>query len=82
MITPEQIRAARAILKWTAKELSEKAGLSLPTVQRMERDHGTDSSLGKNIMAVQQVLENAGIEFIPENGGGVGVRMKKGSSKD
>lgn len=79
MITPEQIRAARAILKWTAKELSEKAGLSLPTVQRMERDHGTDNSLGKNVMSIQRALEDAGIQFIPENGGGAGVRIKKNS---
>ena len=77
MITAEQIRGARGILKWSARELAEKTALSLPTIQRMERDGGIDSTLSRNVMAVQKALENGGIEFIPENGGGVGVRLRK-----
>jgi transcriptional regulator with XRE-family HTH domain len=76
-MTPEQIRAARAILKWSARELAEKVGLALTTIQRMENDGGVEGTLTRNINAVQKALEEAGIEFIPENGGGVGVRLKK-----
>lgn len=77
MIAPEQIRAARGMLKWSARKLAEETGISLPTVQRMERDGGLDNTLNKNVVAVQKALEKAGIEFLPENGGGVGVRLRK-----
>ena len=77
MITAEQIRGARGILKWSARELAEKTGLSLPTIQRMERDGGIYGTLSRNVTAVQKALEEGGIEFIPENGGGVGVRLRK-----
>lgn len=77
MITAEQIRGARGILKWSARQLAEKTGLSLPTIQRMERDGGIDGTLSRNVNAVQKALEDGGIEFIPENGGGAGVRLRK-----
>ncbi len=78
LITPEQIRAARALLKWRASDLAEHAGLSLASIQRMEQDHGTDRAAAKNVEAVRKALDDAGIEFIPENGisAGVGVRLK------
>jgi transcriptional regulator with XRE-family HTH domain len=65
MISPEQIRAARAMLKWPAKELAEKAVLSVPTVQRIES--GADA-MGTTIQAIEKALEAAGIEFLPDNG--------------
>jgi len=78
MINQEQIRAARAMLKWTSKDLAEKANLSLPTIQRMEGKKGTGSSLGKNLIAVQKALEKAGIIFIAaDDNNGAGVRFKK-----
>ena len=76
MITSEQIKAARAILRWKAKDLSEKSGVSLATIQRMEQLDGAENTLMKNVIAVQKTLENAGVEFIPSNGGGVGVRLR------
>lgn len=76
LITPEQIRAARAMLKWRAADLAEKAGLSLASIQRMERDEGVAHASAKNVEAVRKTLDEAGIEFIPENGGGLGVRFK------
>ena len=75
-MTPEQIRAGRAILKWSAKKLAEETALSLPTIQRMEKSGGVKNALNRNVIAVQKTLENAGIEFIPSNGGGVGVRLR------
>jgi hypothetical protein len=43
----------------------------------MERDGGIDGTLSRNVTAVQKALEEGGIEFIPENGGGVGVKLRK-----
>jgi transcriptional regulator with XRE-family HTH domain len=77
MIISEQIRAARAMLKLTAKELADKAGLSLPTVQRMESDGGIESAKGKSLLAIQHALEDAGIVFIQaDERFGAGVRLK------
>lgn len=76
MIKGSQIRAARGLLDWTQKELSEESGLSLTTIKRMET-LGTGRSSGDNLAAVQKALESAGVQFIAENGGGAGVRMAK-----
>ena len=77
MITSEQIRGARAMLRWSAKQLAEQAGLSWPTVQRMESTQGVPSGLSKNLELVQRALEGAGIIFIDEDDAGPGVRLKK-----
>jgi len=76
MITGDQIRAARGLLRWSAKDLAVSAGISLPTVQRMEAVSGLPSSLGATLISVKAALEAAGVEFIPENGGGAGVRFR------
>ena len=77
MITAEQIRGARAMLRWSAKQLAEQAGLSWPTVQRMESTQGVPSGLSRNLELVQRALEGAGIIFIDEDDEGPGVRLKK-----
>ncbi len=77
MITAEQIRGARAMLRWSAKQLAEQAGLSWPTIQRMESTQGVPSGLSKNLELVQRALEGAGIIFIDEDDEGPGVRLKK-----
>jgi hypothetical protein len=46
----------------------------------MEQDHGTDRAAAKNVEAVRKALDDAGVEFIPEDGAGVGVRLKNGSA--
>ena len=76
MLHAQQIRAARAMLRWTAKELAEKAGVSLITIQRMESAEGVPGGLAKNLAAVQRALEEAGIVFLAADGsGGPGVRL-------
>lgn len=77
MITGDQIRAARGLLRWSAKDLAEASGVSLPTIQRMEAVSGLPSSLGATLISVKEALERAGVQFIPENGGGVGVRFRE-----
>jgi transcriptional regulator with XRE-family HTH domain len=75
VVTVEQLRAARGLLGWSQSELAARAGLSLPTVKRLEAGFGprvSNEARGK----MQQAIEAAGIEFIDENGGGSGVRFK------
>lgn len=68
-----QCQAARALLGWTCEDLAEAAGIGVATVWRFEAgDNVRDSSID----AIQKALEDAGIQFIPENGGGPGVRLK------
>lgn len=77
MIISVQIKAARALLRWSLSVLAEKSGVSVPTIQRMEASEGVPRSISSTLDAVQKTLEEAGIEFIPENDGGVGVRYKE-----
>ena len=72
-----QIRAARALLRWSAAELAGEAALGLATVKRAELADGETSMTMANDLAVRRALEAAGVEFIDENGGGPGVRLKK-----
>jgi transcriptional regulator with XRE-family HTH domain len=75
-MTPEQSRAGRGLVGWSQTELAEAAGLSLPTVKRFETGTGAKVSADA-VAALQKALEVAGVAFIPENGGGAGVRLKK-----
>jgi len=80
MLTIEQLRAARGLLGWSQSELAERAGLSLPTVKRVEGDAGPRVSEVARA-TLRRALESAGVEFIDENGGGPGVRLRKRTSK-
>ena len=82
MITGAQIRMARGYLRWSAKELADKAGVAESTIKRMEQDEGFPVARGSNIEAVYKTLMNAGILLVPENGGGVGVRIRKAAGGD
>jgi transcriptional regulator with XRE-family HTH domain len=75
-ISIEQFRAARGLLGWSQSELASRAGLSLPTVKRVEAGLGprvSDDARAK----LQAALEAGGIQFIGEDGGGAGVRFRK-----
>jgi transcriptional regulator with XRE-family HTH domain len=76
MITIEQIRAARGLLGWSQSELAKRAGLSLPTVKRVEVGMGPRVS-DEARARIQQALEMGGVRFITENGGGPGVRFRQ-----
>ncbi len=75
MVTSAQIRAARALLNWTVRDLAERSGVHRNTVTRSENDA---TGPGHATAALRVCLEAAGVEFIPENGGGAGVRLRKG----
>jgi transcriptional regulator with XRE-family HTH domain len=76
LLTGGQIRAARAFVGWSARDLAERAGLGLSTVQRAEASDGEPSITKANLAAIRTSLETAGVEFIAENGGGPGVRLR------
>ena len=73
-LTPAQSRAARGLVDWSQSKLAAEANLSESTVRDFEKGRRVPSI--NNLSAVQRALEVAGVEFIPENGGGAGVRMK------
>lgn len=79
MITPEQMKAARALLGWNQRRLAGAAGVSLPTIQRMEGSSGTVRANVDTLMKVVEALQQAGVELIApgaaSEGGGRGVRF-------
>ena len=77
MLTGEQIRAARALLHWEQKDLAAESKVSLPTVQRLDAQHGPVSANAVTIDALERALTAAGAVFIDKNGGGPGVRLKE-----
>ena len=80
-LTGFQIRAARALVKWSAGDLAQHSSVSLRTIRRAELiDHHT-SMTTPNDLAIRQAFELAGVEFIDENGGGPGVRLRKRQQK-
>ncbi len=74
-MTPAQCRAARALLNWNQDDLAVRANVSAVTVRNFENDRSTPQRATLEVMS--RALETAGIEFIPENGLGVGVRLRK-----
>jgi DNA-binding XRE family transcriptional regulator len=75
MITPEQIRGARAMLNMKQADLAKAADISAAALHSIER--GAATPRAATSASIQRALEKAGVEFIPENGGGAGVRFRK-----
>ena len=73
MISSAQIRAGRGLLKWTQAMLAAKAGVSVVTMNMIESD--LVSPRDRTLAAIRDVLEKAGVEFIGDNGKGIGVRF-------
>jgi transcriptional regulator with XRE-family HTH domain len=77
----ELIRAARALLRWEQRDLAKASSVSLPTIKRLESKPGVMVAHMSTAAALQKALEAAGVEFIGENGGGPGVRLRKTTTK-
>jgi len=79
LITSDQIRAARALLRWSGKDLAEKTGLGFSTLMRLEVLEGVPTAQAKTLETIQKAFEKAGIEFLgsPEEGAGVRWKTKK-----
>ncbi len=75
MLKPGQSRAARGLMDWSQQALADAAGVGISTVRDFEK--GRRIPHPANLSAIRAALESAGIEFIEENGGGPGVRLRK-----
>jgi transcriptional regulator with XRE-family HTH domain len=75
MVTAAQCRAARGLLDWNQQDLADRAGLGIVTVRQLEA--GASEPRRATLEVVKRAFESAGIEFIDENGGGAGVRLRK-----
>jgi transcriptional regulator with XRE-family HTH domain len=77
-IIPIQCKLGRAALDWGVRDLAERAKVSPNTVARFERG---ETMLAETVNKLRDAMEAAGVEFIPENGGGAGVRLAKRRAK-
>jgi transcriptional regulator with XRE-family HTH domain len=77
IISGSQIRAARALLGWSQRELSRKSRVAFGTVQRMERFDGPIGARTETLAKVVAVLEKAGIEFLNSESPGLRLRKKR-----
>jgi predicted transcriptional regulator len=81
ILSSELLRAARALLRWEQRDLAAASSVSLPTIKRLESKPGIMAAHLSTVAALRKALETAGIEFIEENGGGPGVRLRKRQQK-
>jgi transcriptional regulator with XRE-family HTH domain len=75
VITSSQIRAGRALLRWSAIELARASGVSIATIKRVELEQGVPSISVPLLSAIRSALEGAGVEFVGEPKRGPGVRL-------
>jgi hypothetical protein len=76
-LTSAQIRAARALVRWRAQDLAQASSVGVATIRRAELADVATSMTAANDLAVRHAFEAAGVEFINEDGGGAGVRLRK-----
>ena len=70
----DQLRMARAALRWSVRDLADKSGITANTISRIENGSDTRTS---TVETLKRALEEGGVAFIPENGGGAGVRLAR-----
>lgn len=76
IITASQVRAAKALLRWSGEDLALKSGISLSTIRRVESSEGVPEGQNlKTILAIRDALESAGVEFIGSPDDRPGVRL-------
>ena len=84
MISSTQIRAARAMLRWSGQDLADRSGISLKTLRRYEADYGVPNGNARVLLNLQQLFEQAGIEFTgdPLINPGVTLKLSNGAQPD
>jgi transcriptional regulator with XRE-family HTH domain len=80
-VSIRQIKAARALLAWSQEELAAAADVSVPTIKRLEASDGPLGGRSETGEKIRKALQVAGVEFISDNGGGPGVRLRKASKE-
>ncbi|MER8491159.1 transcriptional regulator [Mesorhizobium australicum] len=76
-LTSEQVRAARALIRWEQRDLAAASTVSLPSIKRLETQTGPLAAQERTVAAIRAALESAGVIFVDENGEGPGVRLRK-----
>jgi predicted transcriptional regulator len=77
LLSSELIRAARALLRWEQRDLAAASSVSLATIKRLESQPGIMAAHASTVASLKRAVEEAGVQFIEENGGGPGVRLRK-----
>jgi predicted transcriptional regulator len=80
-VSIRQIKAARSLLAWSQDQLAAAADVSIPTIKRLEARDGPLGGRDETGIKIRLALETAGVEFLDENGGGPGVRLRKPQPK-
>jgi transcriptional regulator with XRE-family HTH domain len=80
-VSIRQVKAARSLLAWSQEDLAAAANVSIPTIKRLEAADGPLGGRNETADKIRDALQHAGIEFIEENGGGPGVRLKQRSKR-
>lgn len=75
-LSPRLCRAARSFLGWKQSDLSSASGVPQPTIEAFEVKPESARMIAANMRLIVEAFEAAGLEFIPENGGGVGIRFR------
>ena len=78
LVSIRQIKAARALAGMSQADLAAASGISLPTIKRLEAQDGEIGGRPATVDAIRAALEAAGVVFLPENGNGPGVALRKG----
>jgi transcriptional regulator with XRE-family HTH domain len=76
MLSTSQIRAARALVRWSAQDLADASGIAVSTIRRLELEDGVPAAHVRTLEALKAALERAGIEFIGSPTDGPGVRLR------
>ena len=76
-VSIRQLKAARALLAWSQERLADVANISVPTIKRLEAQDGPLGGRNETGRKIRLALESAGVQFIDENGGGPGVRLRE-----
>jgi predicted transcriptional regulator len=79
LLSSEQVRSARALIRWEQSDLATASGVSLPSIKRLETQRGQLAAQPRTVAAIRSALETAGVVFLQEGdvtAGGPGVRLK------
>jgi DNA-binding XRE family transcriptional regulator len=80
-VSIRQVKAARSLLAWSQEDLAAAADVSIPTIKRLEAQDGPLGGRDDTGIKIRSALETGGVEFLDENGGGPGVRLRKRHQK-
>jgi hypothetical protein len=81
MITSEQVKAARGLIRWDQKDLAKASGISLPAIKRLEQLPGPLAAQSRTVEAIIAAFNAANVKFLAEDNDGQGVRLKPPKAK-